>query len=164
MSDKSFLHEQIRKGFSDDPWHGPSTLSLLEELTAQEAAARPIPEGHSIWEIVLHMISWQNEVRRRLAGNPPAEPEEGDWPKVGKVSETRWRQDLERLGASLTDLLDMLDSLQEKDLDRIGGGLSDRDPALGTGVTLRAMVNGLVQHNAYHSGQIALLRKALEVG
>ena len=162
MSDKSFLREQIHKGFSDDPWHGPSTLSLLEDLTAREAAAYAVPGGHSVWEIVLHMISWHNEVRRRLSGNAPAMPEEGDWPRVGKVSEAAWRRDLERLEASLTELLDTLDGLNEKDLDRIGGGLSDRDPALGTGVTLRAMINGLVQHNAYHSGQIALLRKALE--
>jgi uncharacterized damage-inducible protein DinB len=162
MSDKSFFREQIRKGFSDDPWHGPSTLSLLEELTARAAAAHPVPGAHSVWEIVLHMISWQNEVRRRLAGKPPAEPEEGDWPAVGRPSEARWRQDVERLGVSLTELLNTLDGLREEDLDRFGGGLSDRDPALGTGVTLRAMLNGLVQHNAYHSGQIALLRKALE--
>lgn len=164
MSDKSFLREQIRKGFSDDPWHGPATLDLLEDLTARQAAAHPVPEAHSVWEIVLHMISWQAEVRRRLAGNPPAMPQEGDWPEVGKVSEARWKQDRERLEASLTELLNTLDGLSEQDLDRIGGGLSDRDPALGTGVTLRAMVNGLVQHNAYHSGQIAILRKALEAG
>lgn len=162
MSDKSFLREQIRKGFSDDPWHGPSTLSLLEDLTPRQAAAHPIPGAHSVWEIVLHMISWHYEVGRRLSGNPPAMPREGDWPRVGKVSETAWRRDQERLAASLTELLNTLDGLREEDLDRIGGGLSDRDPALGTGVTLRAMVNGLVQHNAYHSGQIALLRKHAE--
>jgi hypothetical protein len=52
----------------------------------------------------------------------------------------------------------------EADLERTGGSLSDRDPALGTGATYRGMVNGLVQHNAYHSGQLALLRKALRTG
>lgn len=161
MIDKAFLREQIRKGFSDDPWHGPSTLTLLQGLTAEAAAAYPVPGGHSVWEIVLHMISWQNEVRRRLEGNEPDMPEEGDWPEVGQVTEAAWKRDRKRLGESLTDLLDTLNSLREEDLDRTGGGLDDRDPALGTGVTLRAMVNGLVQHNAYHSGQIALLRKAL---
>jgi uncharacterized damage-inducible protein DinB len=164
MSDKSFLREQIRKGVSDDPWHGPSTLSLLEDLTAGEAAAYPVPGAHSVWEVVLHMISWQNEVRRRLQGNAPDMPEEGDWPRVGKVSEAAWRKDRQRLEESLTELLNTLDGLREEDLERTGGGLDDRDPALGTGVTLRAMANGLVQHNAYHSGQIALLRKALRTG
>lgn len=164
MSDKAFLREQIRKGYSDDPWHGPSTLSLLQDLTASEAAAYPVPGAHSVWEIVLHMISWQNEVRRRLEGNEPDMPEEGDWPEVGKASEAAWRRDRKRLGESLTELLDTLDGLPEEDLERTGGGLEDRDPALGTGVTLRAMVAGLVQHTAYHSGQIALLRKALRMG
>jgi uncharacterized damage-inducible protein DinB len=61
-------------------------------------------------------------------------------------------------------LLEAMSGLTEKDLERTGGSLSDRDPALGTGVTHRAMLNGLVQHHAYHTGQIMLLRKALEAG
>ena len=61
-------------------------------------------------------------------------------------------------------LLDLLSELTERDLERSGGSISDRDAALGTGVTHRAMVNGLVQHHAYHTGQIVLLRKALQAG
>lgn len=164
MSDIPFLREQLRKGYSDDPWHGPATDDLLRDVTAAEATARPVPGAHSLWEIVLHMTAWQNEVRRRLGGKAPALPEEGDWPEVGEASEGAWRRDRKHLGASLTELLEVLDGLREQDLDRTGGSLSDRDPALGTGVTLRAMIHGLVQHNAYHSGQIALLRRALRDG
>jgi len=160
MSDVQFLHEQLRKGYSDDPWHGPSTVDALKGITAAEAAAHPIPGAHSVWDIVLHMTAWQNEVRRRLAGKGPTPPEEGDWPEPAGT-ETDWQQDRERLGASLDELLDVLGGLSEGDLERRGGAISDRDPALGTGVTHRAMVNGLVQHHAYHTGQISLLRKAL---
>ena len=49
-------------------------------------------------------------------------------------------------------------------MERLGGSISDRNPALGTGVTHRAMVHGVIQHNAYHSGQISLLRRALRSG
>jgi uncharacterized damage-inducible protein DinB len=164
MSDIQFLRDQLRKGFSDDPWHGPATTVLLGDVTAEEAAAYPVPGAHCVWEIVLHMISWQNEVRRRLSGRQPDMPEEGDWPEVVEVSAEAWRRDQERLAASLDEVLKTLGDLRDGDLDRTGGSLSDRDPALGTGVTLRAMVNGLVQHTAYHSGQIALLRKALRQG
>jgi uncharacterized damage-inducible protein DinB len=164
MSDIPFLREQLRKGYSDDPWHGPATDELLRGVAAAEAAARPVPGAHSLWEIVLHMTAWQNEVRRRLGGREPSLPEEGDWPEIGETSETAWRRDRKRLGASLAELLEVLAGFREQDLDRPGGSLSDRDPALGTGVTLRAMVHGLVQHNAYHSGQIALLRRALRTG
>jgi uncharacterized damage-inducible protein DinB len=158
MSDVQFLREQLRKGYSDDPWHGPSTVDALRGITAAEAAAHPVPGAHSVWEIVLHMTAWQNEVRRRLGGKEPTLPQEGDWPAPGGTSEADWQRDRERLGASLDELLD---GLSEADLERTGGAISDRDPVLGTGVTHRAMVNGLVQHNAYHSGQISLLRKAL---
>jgi uncharacterized damage-inducible protein DinB len=161
MSEISFLREQLRKGHSDDPWHGPATTTLLWELTALEAAARPVSGAHSVWEVVLHMISWQNEVRRRLGGKAPGLPEEGDWPEPSEISDGAWERDQQLLEASLDDLLEALAGRSEEDLERTGGSISDRDPSLGTGVTHRAMVHGLTQHNAYHSGQIALLRKAL---
>lgn len=164
MSEVPFLREQLRKGYSDDPWHGPATTVVLDGITAAEAAAHPIPGAHSIWEIVLHLTAWQNEVRRRLGGSAPAAPEEGDWPQPSEASETAWQRDRELLGASLTELLEVMSGLAERDLERTGGSISDRDAALGTGVTHRAMVNGLVQHLAYHTGQIVLLRKALQAG
>ena len=37
----------------------------------------------------------------------------------------------------------------------------NRDPAINAGVTIGAMLVGLAQHDAYHTGQIALLRRAL---
>ena len=158
MSDIRFLHEQLRKGYSGDPWHGPATADLLEGLSAAEAAARPIPEAHSIWKLVLHMTAWHGEVRRRLHGGTPDLPEEGDWPEVGEVTEAAWQRDRERLGASIDQILGTLSGLAEEDLDRPGGSISDRS------ITHRAMVHGLVQHLAYHSGQIVLLRKALRPG
>jgi uncharacterized damage-inducible protein DinB len=162
MSDIALLHEQLRKGFSDDPWHGPATAALLRDVTAEEAAAYPIPGAHSIWEIVLHMTAWHKEVRRRLGGREPGMPEEGDWPEIREDSEVAWQRERARLETSLTELLDALSALHEEDLERMGGSIAERrNPALGTGVTHRAMINGVVQHNAYHSGQIALLRKAL---
>ena len=164
MSDVLFLSEQLRKGYSDDPWHGPDTSGLLDDMSAEEAAAHPVEGAHSVWEIVLHMTAWQNEVRRRLGGRQPGLPEEGDWTEPGEISATAWLRDRERLGESLDELLRVLAGCTEADLERAGGSLSDRDPALGTGTTYRGMVNGLVQHNAYHSGQLALLRKALRTG
>lgn len=110
--------------------------------------------------LVLHLAAWQGEATRRLEGNAPALPEEGDWPAVGEISETAWQSALERLDATHGRLLETLARLTDADLDRAGGSLSDR--ALGTGVTYRTMVVGVLQHAAYHSGQIVVLRKALE--
>lgn len=160
MNDILFFREQLRKGHSDDPWHGPAITDLLADVTAGEAAAHPVPGAHSIWEIVLHMISWQHEVRGRLGGKPPSMPEEGDWPQPTGTSEAAWKRDQDRLRAAVDEMIGDLAGRKEEDLDTPGGTL-DSDPAQDTGVTYRSMINGLIQHNAYHGGQIALLRKAL---
>jgi hypothetical protein len=159
MIDSAYLRELLHKAHADEPWHGPSTTDVLKGVTAEQAAAHPIPGAHSIWEIVLHLAAWQGEAVRRLEGNAPTLPEEGDWPEVGDPSEAAWRQARERLDATHSRLLDTLAGLIDADLDRPGGSVTDR--ALGTGGTHRTMVEGLLQHAAYHSGQIVLLRKAV---
>src|SRR5829696_5375293 len=126
MSDVSFLREQLRKGYFDDPWHGPATASLLQDVNAEEAAAHPIPGAHSIWELVLHMTAWHNEVRRRLGGNEPDLPEEGDWPEPGETTEAAWRRDRKRLESSLAELLEALAALRDEGLERMGGSIAER--------------------------------------
>ena len=59
---------------------------ILDGVTHAQAAAKPIAAAHSIWELVLHIAAWKNEVRRRLSGAPAGEPREGDWPSLGETS------------------------------------------------------------------------------
>lgn len=159
MSIAQDLVRDLRKGVGDDPWHGPSTMSLIEGLTAAEAAARPILPAHSVWEIVLHMTAWQREVARRLRDGLPASPREGDWPVAAGVSDADWNAAKAELQGSLEDLVL---AVQAFPFERWTAGVGhERNPAEGTGLTYQATVSGVVQHNAYHSGQIAILRRAL---
>ena len=97
------------------------------------------------------------EVERRLGGSDPAEPEGGDWPAVGQVVDERWAAARADLGVAAADLARQIRDFDESRLgDRVG---RQRDPALGTGSTYYVMLHGAVQHNLYHAGQIALLRK-----
>lgn len=153
------LQQQIAATNAGDPWYGSSRAVLLEGITAKEAAAHPIPGSHSIWELVLHMTSWTREVERRLAGHAPAEPEDGDWPAVGRPTAARWRAACDALDEANAALLEAVAALPATRWDAPVGGL--RDPALGTGTTLGGMLIGLAQHDAYHTGQLALLRQAL---
>jgi len=151
----------LRKGYASDPWHGPATADLLGDVPFAAAAARPVPDGHGIWEIVLHMTAWQREVVRRLGGAEPQEPEDGDWPAPPVPDQGSWDHARAELGASLEELATAVSSLSDEDLRELVG--SARDRALGSGTTRAEMVAGVLQHNAYHSGQIALLRKALGI-
>src|SRR5262245_37812638 len=104
--------KELKKGHESNPWHGPSTKSLLEGISAEEAAMHIIPEFHSIWEIVLHMDAWQREVFRRLdASFIPEIPEEGDWRKVVEVSEEAWQATVSDLDSSLHQLVNALNNM-----------------------------------------------------
>ncbi len=153
------LAEQVRLAHDGPAWHGPALAENVEGLTAVDAAARPVPGAHSIWEIVLHATGWAGEVRRRLRGGAPAAPAEGDWPEVGPVSEDAWREARRGLGVAHEALAEAVRAFPEA---RWGERIGDEpDAPLGTGVTHAEMVAGLIQHDGYHSGQIGLLRRAL---
>jgi hypothetical protein len=158
----AFLAQQVRLAHDGPAWHGPALAENLESVTAVEAAARPLPGAHSIWEIVLHLTAWAGEVQRRLGGGAPAAPAEGDWPAVGPVSGESWRDAQRELRRVHEELAESVRHFPQPRWDeRIGEG---RDAPLGTGVTYSEMIAGLLQHDAYHGGQIGLLRRALNPG
>ena len=86
MDLETSLIEQLAATNAGEPWYGTSRSALLAGLSAEQAAEHSVPGVHSIWEEVLHMTSWTNEVRRRLDGQMPATPVEGDWPAVAQES------------------------------------------------------------------------------
>lgn len=158
----AFLAEQVRLAHEGPAWHGPALARNLDGVSAVDAAAHPIPGGHSIWEIVLHVTAWAGEARRRLAGGEPAEPVEGDWPEVGTVSEPAWHQVRQALRAAHEALAEAVRNFPaSRWSERIG---EEPNPPLGSGVTYAEMIGGLLQHDGYHSGQIGLLRRALNPG
>jgi uncharacterized damage-inducible protein DinB len=161
-SDFDALREDLRQVYDGDPWHGSSISAVLAGVDADTAALRSIPRGHTIWEIVLHMTAWTREVAARVRGASPKSPPE-DWP-APKASggDKAWRSDLEDLAAAHKDIEHAVDSLEPNDLLRWIG--DQRDPALGTGLTVGTLIRGLLQHHTYHQGQIALLKRAAESG
>ena len=158
MSETHRIIDQLEREHEGDPWHGSPLSAILQGIDAATAARRPIPGAHSIWELVLHMTGWKNEVRKRLGGAPAAEPAEGDWPDVGEPTDPRWRAALEALEAAHRDLIAAVRSLPESKLFEPTN--DPRDRPLGVGVTHYVLLHGIVQHDVYHSGQIALLKKA----
>jgi uncharacterized damage-inducible protein DinB len=159
-SQTAFLVDQLERAHAGDPWHGSSRAGLLADVSADEARRRPAPAVHSIWELILHMTAWTREVTLRLHGRKAADPEMGDWPALpASPDETAWRAALAALDEAHLALRDVVRGLDASRLAmRVG---DERNAALGTGVTLAQTINGLVQHDAYHSGQIAIVKKLL---
>jgi uncharacterized damage-inducible protein DinB len=158
MTEVDRIADELARAHSGDPWHGSSTHAVLAGVIAAEASARPIPNAHTIWELVLHLSGWRREVVRRLRGGKPGMPERGDWPAMpAAADEPEWRRTLEGYDASHRELAAALTSVPPDRLDELVGG--DRAPELGTGISWYVMLHGVAQHEAYHTGQIALLRK-----
>ncbi len=155
MSEIDRIVGQLDRAFSGEAWHGPSVMRLLSGVTATQASTRHIPDGHTIWELVQHIRAWKQEVTRRLDGlearNLPAEE---NFPSAGVQDETTWQATIASLGVAHGELRDRVERLSEGRLDDCAG---DAD---GTPWNVYETVHGSVQHDLYHAGQIALLRKA----
>src|SRR5689334_12492191 len=101
MSETHRINSQLKRAYQGEAWHGPSLRELLDGVTAAQAAARPIANAHSIWELVNHIIAWEQIVRQRLEGETLNEiPNEMNFPPVSDNGEDAWQATLRALEAS----------------------------------------------------------------
>ena len=150
------IRDQFRRAFDGEAWHGPSVLALLEGVTALQAAAHPIPGAHSIWELTLHIAAWERACLRRLKGDPARLTDAEDWEAATDTSEAAWERTKQQLIDNHRELLEAVSSVDESRLNE--PIISDPStPFSSVYVTL----HGGVQHDLYHAGQIAILKKAL---
>lgn len=152
MSEIARILDQYDRAYRGEAWHGPSLRLLLDGVTAQDAAKHPIASAHSIWELVNHLAAWHQIVRRELAGEAIEVTPDMDWPPVWEVSEVSWRRALDLLDESRKRLRADAEKLNEAHLNETPHAQK---------YSRYVMLHGLVQHDLYHAGQIAVLAKAL---
>jgi uncharacterized damage-inducible protein DinB len=145
------IADQAQRLFAGDAWHGPSVLEVLAGVDAGTAAAHPIAGAHSIWELVNHIIATQAILIRRIRGETAGLDEKEFWLDVPPVSEQAWAETVERLKQQETELRQAISAFPEERLDA-------RLTAQGNSAYVN--FHGHVQHNAYHAGQINLLKLA----
>ena len=151
MSEIRRINDQLKRAFEGKAWHGPSVSEVLAGVTAEQAAAHPISGAHSIWQIALHIATWERVGRRRLEEASPIEvSDEEDWPAVGDTTDAAWANTLEELRRNHEALRASIRQLDETRLDEI---------VPGTQYSFYFLLHGVIQHDLYHAGQIALLKK-----
>jgi len=148
MNDTEFLADQLRRAHMGQAWHGPSLRESLAGVTAEMASIRPVPQVHTIWEVVRHISAWLPAVGQRLEGQAVELTGEHDWPAADS-SEAAWQK-------TLADLDRETERLQETISKLPPGALRKGVPGHGS---VRFMLEGVIQHHLYHAGQIALLKK-----
>ena len=150
-SEGARIADQLRRAFDGSAWHGPALLELLSDVDAATAAARPVPEAHSIWELVLHIAVWDDAGLRRLSGKKWQPTGLANFPRVTKPTEAAWRKAVAHAKRTHDLLVKTVAALPESRLrDRVPGKKYD----------FYFMLHGIAQHELYHAGQIAILKKA----
>lgn len=147
------LEEQLRRALEGEAWHGPSVLEALAGVSAEQAGSHPLPENHSIWELVLHLGSDYALLLRRLAGDGRKLTPEEDWPSCPPATAEHWKEAVEALRRWNQRLREAVRAFPVERLD---------EPLLpGAPHTAYTQLIGVAQHNLYHAGQISLLKRAL---
>lgn len=142
---------QLRRAFEGNAWHGPALLELLADVNAVTAAAKPLANVHSIWELVLHIEAWDGAGMRRLAGQKYQPTGLANFPMPPKPTEAAWRKAVAAAKRTHDALVKTVAALSDERLrDRVPGKRYD----------FYHMLHGIAQHELYHAGQIALLKKA----
>jgi len=143
--------DQLNKAFDGRAWHGPSVMKLLSDVGADQAAARPLEGRHTIWELVLHIAAWKDVVRRVLMGEKMISlSDEENWSSVKSTGEAAWRHVVGELERVQKDLVEAVSGFSEARLDETVPGAS---------YSFYSMLHGVIQHDLYHAGQMAILRR-----
>jgi len=143
-------YDRVMQG---NAWHGDPIWQILDSISAKAAAHRPIAEAHTIWEIVLHMTFWEGVATRRFAGQRAGLDAALNFPAPPKPTEHNWRKTREEFRASNQKLREALAKLDPARLDELSAAGKR---------TFYEEAHGVLQHDVYHAGQIALLRKSFE--
>ena len=150
-SESTLIAEQLRRAFVGDAWHGPAMLELLDDVDAATAAAKPLADIHSIWELVLHVAVWDSVASQRLAGEKCQPTGTANFPIVPRPTEAAWHKAVAQAKRTHDVLVRTVASLPESRLrERVPGKKYD----------FYFMLHGIAQHELYHAGQIAILKKA----
>ena len=151
MTEIQNITENLRCAVEADPWHGPSVLQVLEGVTAEMAAAHPVPDAHSIWELLLHITVWARAINTRIKGTAVELEGDANFPPVRDRSEQAWKATVQDLRKANEEIFATLRTLTDADLTA---------PVPNRPYDRAFMLHGLPQHHAYHGGQMALLKKA----
>ncbi|GAB3937307.1 DinB family protein [Mucilaginibacter myungsuensis] len=155
MTTSEKLITELEKVLSGQPWYGPSIYEVFDRVTFDSAYEKPSHAAHNVAEILLHMLSWTEEVMDRLNGMSAGMPTSGDWPPVGAPDEKKWQDWIDDIKLANVNLVRTIRDLPEEQWDTPIDDKRGDEPV----TTHAELVYGFIQHQIYHAGQIAILVK-----
>src|ERR1700709_219757 len=114
MTTSEKINLEFEKVLSGRPWYGSSVYDIISKVTFEAAYEKPPGSVHNIAEIVLHMLSWTEEVIDRMNGLSAQTPSSGDWPHHGEPSEQKWQTYVNDLKLVNVNLLSVIENFPEE--------------------------------------------------
>lgn len=151
------LITELEKAVNGDPWYGASLKKILSDVSCEQAVIKHTENIHSIAEITHHVCGWIEEVLSRIEGNESKDPARGDWKEINDLNEAEWNDLKYSLFTAHSNLISRVKIFPFTKFEEHVG--KEKIKELGTGISYREMLVGLMEHNIYHGGQIALLKK-----
>jgi uncharacterized damage-inducible protein DinB len=139
---------------SGQPWFGRAVYEILQEVDEAKANIKPNGSDHSMIVLLWHMNTWAEFVLGSLENKTAEEMkaiEANDWREIDPKIHT-WKKGLEQLKSTHTKIIEILSDKEDSFLSEI---VPTRK------FNFRFMLNGLIQHNIYHLGQVAFVKKML---
>ncbi|MBS1511567.1 MAG: DinB family protein [Bacteroidetes bacterium] len=130
-------------------WIGTNFKEVLHGVDASLAADVVLPDANNIWKLTAHIIYWRTTVVNRLTGsdNPPPFK---DFVLPNELTEATWKRTLQDFEAAYHALRAAIHNIKDEQLDK---------PSPKEGQTFYQLIMGCLQHDAYHLGQMVLLKK-----
>jgi uncharacterized damage-inducible protein DinB len=153
MEELTTIIKKMDEVFEGDPWYGKAVMTILKEMDPSTVYVKPNAETHSAIELLYHMINWEEFILHQLEGNisDPARYESNDWRTINRVVHT-WSAGIEIYASLHNRIINILKKSAPELLNRKA---QHRD------YDIRILLHGLIDHNIYHCGQLASLRKTL---
>ncbi len=137
-----------------EPWYGRPVYALLRDVDPAFAFTKPSGDSHSCIELLYHMLNWAEFTLKRIEGDKISDLksfEEMDW-RVVDPGVHDWDEGLAALIATHQQIIAVLKTKDDIFL---------KETVVHRNYNFRFLLNGLIQHNIYHAGQIAYLHKML---
>jgi hypothetical protein len=153
------IANQLASAIDGEAWYGDSLRQILKGVSPKRAQAHPVPNVHSIWELLRHVESWVKFAIGAVEGVPippwPAMPKAQDWPTVVDTSNAAWNQTVDAFFSHHLKLVETISAFTDQRLEATVPGRS---------YNFYRLFHGTIQHVVYHAGQIALLKKVTVKG
>ena len=147
--------KNLENTLTSQPWFGRAVYILLDEIDETKVSVKPNDSEHSLIELLWHMNTWAGFTLANLENKSSQELkaiEENDWRTIDPVKHS-WKNGLKELKSIHKRISDILNSKEDLFL---------KDMVPNRQYNFRFMLNGLIQHNIYHAGQVAYLKKLLD--